>query len=365
MSSANRLRAGIVYCPVPIRITLAWLGLIYGFALATGHAKAQSEADQALHDAATAQARFSDYREAHGGQAVFGTAVSGLLRETSETDGKLYIVQYFQTALFEWHPQNSSPYNVLLANLGSIRYKKKYPNGAPDTEPNSPLVGRDFGETHKQVKGEFLSYWNDHGKQNILGLPISNQFSEASDDDNRSYTVQYFERAVLQLRTIRGAGDYVTAIPLARRRYVDLYGTFWDKVRDAPIAYISTFLQDNPGAKILVIPSILAFIAMLFNMISLPETGKHWSREPFLEMSLNLPFLALAVDLTALVDNNRQSGTIVATLVVHLILLAGIVLFIRVSRAADDKPRRVRVTWTLMAVLFGLGSLLASFWLAA
>jgi hypothetical protein len=35
-------------------------------------------------------------------------------------------VQYFERAVFEYHPENQPPYNVLLSQLGTFRYREKY-----------------------------------------------------------------------------------------------------------------------------------------------------------------------------------------------------------------------------------------------
>ena len=40
-------------------------------------------------------------------------------------------------AVFEYHPENLASINVLLSQLGTFQYKKKYPNGAPNQEPNN------------------------------------------------------------------------------------------------------------------------------------------------------------------------------------------------------------------------------------
>jgi hypothetical protein len=50
--------------------------------------------------------------------ALFGLAISPLQTETLG-DGKEYQVQWFERARFELHPENASPYNVLLGLLGS------------------------------------------------------------------------------------------------------------------------------------------------------------------------------------------------------------------------------------------------------
>ena len=53
----------------------------------------------------------------HGGLAVNGFPISEELRERG-SDGKTYAVQYFERSRFELHPENPSPYNVLLGFLG-------------------------------------------------------------------------------------------------------------------------------------------------------------------------------------------------------------------------------------------------------
>src|SRR5688572_16925930 len=74
--------------------------------------------------------RFLSYWEQNGGLPQQGYPISGEFREQSEIDGKAYTVQYFERAVFELHPENKPPYDVLLSLLGSMAYKQKYPTGA-------------------------------------------------------------------------------------------------------------------------------------------------------------------------------------------------------------------------------------------
>ena len=61
--------------------------------------------------------RFSAYWEANGGLAQFGYPLSEEFEERLE-DGKVYLVQYFERARFEHHPENAPPYDVLLGQFG-------------------------------------------------------------------------------------------------------------------------------------------------------------------------------------------------------------------------------------------------------
>ena len=35
-------------------------------------------------------------------------------------DGKTYQVQYFERGRFEWHPEKSAPYSILLGQFGRM-----------------------------------------------------------------------------------------------------------------------------------------------------------------------------------------------------------------------------------------------------
>src|SRR4029453_2680814 len=51
-------------------------------------------------------------------------------------------VQYFERAVFEYHPENQPPNDVLLSQLGTFRYKVKYPSATPASQaaPRSPCT---------------------------------------------------------------------------------------------------------------------------------------------------------------------------------------------------------------------------------
>src|SRR6185369_5281438 len=95
---------------------------------------------------------FWDYWVANGQLAQQGYPVSEEFVERSDTDGKNYLVQYFERAVFEWHPEQKDPkYRVLLSLLGTSYYKQKYPNGAPGQKPNTTAGSVQFKETGKRL----------------------------------------------------------------------------------------------------------------------------------------------------------------------------------------------------------------------
>jgi hypothetical protein len=140
---------------------------------------------------------FLQYWQTHGGLAQQGYPISDVMREVSDLNGQEYTVQYFERAVFEFHPEYSPPNDVLLSQLGTFQYKRKYTNGAPAQRANQQS-GRFFPETGHWVGGRFWKYWQEHGGLAQQGLPLSDEFTEISETDGNPYLVQYFERAVFE-----------------------------------------------------------------------------------------------------------------------------------------------------------------------
>jgi hypothetical protein len=67
------------------------------------------------------------YWQQHGGVAQQGFPISDEFREVSDLNGQPYTVQYFERAVFEYHPEKQSPFDVLLSQLGRFQYQHKYP----------------------------------------------------------------------------------------------------------------------------------------------------------------------------------------------------------------------------------------------
>jgi hypothetical protein len=171
----------------------------------------------------TVRGLFFDYWEKNGGVAQQGYPISEIMGEVSDLNGKPYTVQYFERAVFEYHPENETPYNVLLSQLGTFRYKQKYPRGAPNQQANTTSGSIEFKETGKRVGGRFLEYWQQNGGLAQQGFPISDEFIERSDLDGKSYRVQYFERAVFELHTENQAPFDVLLSQLGTFRYREEY----------------------------------------------------------------------------------------------------------------------------------------------
>jgi hypothetical protein len=181
---------------------------------------------------------FLAYWQTRGGLAIHGYPLTGARPERLE-DGNTYIVQYFERSRFELHPENAPPHDVLLGQFGRVLYL---------TDPTLPLAGAAaplpgatyFGETGHNLRGRFLQYWQENGDLAQFGFPISEELREVLED-GREYTVQYFERARLELhpenaapydvllgqfgRRILAANGPVGALPYPlSERVADKYG---------------------------------------------------------------------------------------------------------------------------------------------
>jgi hypothetical protein len=121
----------------------------------------------------------------HGGVLIFGYPIS----EEIEESGR--IVQYFERARFEFHPEQQDPeFRIQLGLLGTRLTKgRDFPKAAPGSGE------RFFPETGHGLSGPFYDFWRKHGGVQMFGYPISELLQEVSPADGKPFTVQYFERA--------------------------------------------------------------------------------------------------------------------------------------------------------------------------
>jgi hypothetical protein len=135
--------------------------------------------------------RFSPYWQNNGGLSLFGYPISAERLEKSPTDGKQYIVQWFERARFEYHPEyKGTQSEVLLGLLGSQLVQGRTFPRIPPPESVEAVCSPETGHC---VWGRFLEQWRKLGVP-VVGLPLSDQFEERGTD-GKQYVVQYFERA--------------------------------------------------------------------------------------------------------------------------------------------------------------------------
>lgn len=142
---------------------------------------------------------FRRFWEENGGLYRFGYPRTEPFREVSLTDGKIYLVQYFERARFEYHPDKAgTKFEVLSGLLGTQLTEARRAAGdapfKPVADPKKPDQAY-FVETGHTLKGAFRDYWTKNGNVPVFGNPISEEFEERNPDDGQTYVVQYFERA--------------------------------------------------------------------------------------------------------------------------------------------------------------------------
>ncbi len=99
--------------------------------------------------------KFKEYWDTHGGLFVHGYPITEAVMERS-TNGKEYLVQWFERSRIELHPENAgSPYEVLLGVLGrQLSEKKGFPYGW------YPLFGR--APDYSWIAGNLFYYNPDN-----------------------------------------------------------------------------------------------------------------------------------------------------------------------------------------------------------
>ena len=128
---------------------------------------------------------FLDYWRHHGDIAQFGYPITDEMQDPNTG----FTEQYFERAVFEWHPDAPPSWQIQLRRLGA-----EIVGGREAELPFRPLASGEPGcvfyvETGHQLCRHFLNYWESNGGLPIFGYPLSEAFTEGG------YTVQYFERA--------------------------------------------------------------------------------------------------------------------------------------------------------------------------
>ena len=166
---------------------------------------------------------FLDYWNQHGGLAQQGYPISDVIGEISDLDGKPYTVQYFERAVFEYHPENQPHITCCCLSWAPSSTSRNTPAGRPTSKPDK-TDGQSFSQTGHWVGGKFLEYWQSHGGLAQQGYPISDEFTEVSDLNGQPYLVQYFERAVFEYHPENQPPNDVLLSQLGTFQYKARYG---------------------------------------------------------------------------------------------------------------------------------------------
>ena len=202
------------------------------------------------------EGRFRTYWEQNGGLPVFGYPISAARQEVNADTGKSYLSQSFERNRFELHPENATPYDVLLGRLGSDRLQQLGRDWQKEPRADGPKNGcMYFAQTGHNVcdqtpglggaQAGFLSYWrtngladprlDDYGKSLALhGLPLTEARIETNANGD-TVLAQWFERGRMEWH------------PSNPANYRVLLGLLGNETRDriSPIAKPMKYLWPN------------------------------------------------------------------------------------------------------------------------
>jgi hypothetical protein len=140
---------------------------------------------------------FASFWDERGRIQRFGYPLTEAFDEVSETDGGVYLTQYFERARMEDHPDYAgTEYEVQLGLLGTETTRHRRDESA-FFAVGAPAAGDGrlyFPETGHTLGGIFRAVWEARGGLRIFGYPISEELEERSDTDGVVHVVQYFER---------------------------------------------------------------------------------------------------------------------------------------------------------------------------
>ncbi len=157
------------------------------------------------------EGRFLEYWQQNGGLPVFGYPISDLREEQNRDTGERYWTQWFERARFEYHPENSAPYDVLLGRLGDDVLLLNGINWQDEVSTEDPIEGcLWFPVTRRNVCNQqnnrgFKRYWETHGLNDsqldaygrslaLFGNPLTAPRMETNSSGDTVLT-QWFERA--------------------------------------------------------------------------------------------------------------------------------------------------------------------------
>ena len=165
---------------------------------------------------------FLTFWNTHDGEQLFGRPLTEPFLEDNR------VVQYFEHARFEYHPQLESPVMLGLVGRERSQWRTFPPQSATVANAFRP-VGADY-----DVMPAFRSLWEAHGVE-IFGLPTS--AAQWENTASGRFQVQYFERALLIYHPLySGEAKEIEIAPLGRE-VAAARGYIEGSVANAPLLY--------------------------------------------------------------------------------------------------------------------------------
>lgn len=227
---------------------------------------------------------FLSYFRAHGGLAIFGYPI------TEQFCYRGVMVQYFQKARMEWHPENPKPYQVQLGLLGEeLNYRQP---AVPEPLPRSRRKVY-FPETGHTVAYAFLDFFKANGGIDIFGYPITEMYFE------NGQIVQYFQRLKLQWQP--NAPTTTVVVGNLGEIYISLYGQdmppeAWNSPADArPESALSTAPANINGLRAVVSLRYAVICTKRNQTVSVLVTDR--SGNPVQDARVEISFMEMATNI--------------------------------------------------------------------
>jgi hypothetical protein len=186
---------------------------------------------------------FLTFYRAHNGAENFGAPLTEALWERDR------IVQYFERARFEYHPENPEPYRVQLGLLGELYGITDLPIKSHAIPPANNPNFRYFPDSGQMISFAIKEYFDKSGGINILGYPVSGLRFESGS------FVQYFQRQRLVWNPAE-AGAKVRPSPVGRSALDRNYTADFKWRARMPNDWCGTFPKEStPTPAPFVIPT--------------------------------------------------------------------------------------------------------------
>lgn len=206
-----------------------------------------------------------------GGREVLGIPLS----EDRFAEG-VGVVQTFQTITLMYDPALSEPWTLQAQHLPS-EFRTAIAPGSARKGVTGCSAGASscqfFAETGHTLSGEFATFWSAHGDLPIFGMPTTEPFT----DEATGYTVQVFERAVMEDRGSSGIALRHVAAELAEQA-----GLFGDPsfLPAPPTGGATQLVKSEDGLRLRDLPSLEAEIIALLpdnaEFIAAPNESGNW-----------------------------------------------------------------------------------------
>lgn len=211
-------------------------------------------------------------------ERLFGNPITPAFDSSLSKNQSGTIIQYFEKARFELHPEYPPGSRVTLTRLGEYFYH--HDTIEPATRyRNSPYACQRFSDDSPPVCYEFLQFFILNGGVAKFGFPLS----ELVTNKNRS--VQYFNWAVLEWYPERSGGETVSLANLGTRYFYAIREdvSLLESVENGIIAKMVD-LRVNAFVQRAIMPpnGLQEVYVVVQNQILQPVYGAHVAMQIFL-----------------------------------------------------------------------------------